>query len=123
MGKTSHCESLAQNTGLRHLSINQVIKERGCHEGWDDELKSWIVDEDRVRQPPSSLEIRRALCPKLTVCVPRKLLDSIEDEVKRGGNIIDWHACDLFPESWIDLVVVLRTDTAALYDRLASRFG
>lgn len=41
--------------------------------------------------------------------------------MKEGGNIIDWHACDLFPESWIDLVVVLRTETSVLYDRLASR--
>ena len=50
-----------------------------------------------------------------------QLLDSIEDEVKSGGYIIDWHACDLFPKSWIDLVVVLRTDSANLYDRLQAR--
>ena len=49
------------------------------------------------------------------------MLDSIEDEVKQGGCIIDWHACDLFPKSWIDLVVVLRTDSTLLYDRLAAR--
>ncbi|KAI9841919.1 MAG: factor activating pos9 [Sclerophora amabilis] len=96
VGKTSHCEQLARNTGLTNLSINQVVKERQCHEGWDDELKCWIVDED-------------------------KLLDLIEDEVKTGGRIIDWHACDLFPKSWIDLVVVLRTDSTLLYDRLSSR--
>lgn len=38
-----------------------------------------------------------------------------------GGYLIDWHACDLFPESWIDLVVVLRVDSTTLYDRLAER--
>ena len=27
----------------------------------------------------------------------------------------------MFPESWIDLVVVLRTDSAQLYDRLKTR--
>ena len=48
VGKTVHCEQLAQETGLRHLSINQVVKERGCHEGYDNELKSYIVDEDKV---------------------------------------------------------------------------
>lgn len=48
VGKTSHCELLAQNTGLHHLAINQVVKERGCHEGWDEEYKSWIVNEDDV---------------------------------------------------------------------------
>jgi len=96
VGKTTHCESLAQTTGLKHLSINQIVKDRGCHEGWDEEFQSWIVDED-------------------------KLLDSIEDEVKEGGYIIDWHACDLFPKSWIDLVVVLRVDSTTLYDRLTER--
>ncbi|KAK4105004.1 P-loop containing nucleoside triphosphate hydrolase protein [Parathielavia hyrcaniae] len=95
-GKTSHCELLAERTGLKHISVNDVVKDRECHEGWDDEYQSWIVDED-------------------------KLLDAIEDEVKQGGCIIDWHACDLFPRSWIDLVVVLRADTATLYDRLTAR--
>ena len=49
VGKTSHCESLVQNDNeLKHLSINKVVKERGCHSGWDEEYKSWIVDEDKV---------------------------------------------------------------------------
>lgn len=34
---------------------------------------------------------------------------------------MDWHACDLFPESWIDLVVVIRCNSTLLYDRLAER--
>lgn len=51
-----------------------------------------------------------------------QLLDALEDDgVQNGGYIIDWHACDLFPVSWIDLVVVLRTDTTKLYDRLKAR--
>ncbi|KAL5041126.1 peptidase family C78-domain-containing protein [Aspergillus fruticulosus] len=97
VGKTVHCEQLAQDTGLRHLSINQIAKDRGCYETYDEELKTWVVDED-------------------------KLLDAIEDEVLQGGFLIDWHACDLFPKSWIDLVVVLRCpSTSTLYDRLNSR--
>ncbi|OJD12605.1 hypothetical protein AJ78_06829 [Emergomyces pasteurianus Ep9510] len=97
VGKTAHCEHLVQETGLRHLSINQVVKEHGCHEGFDDELKCYIVDED-------------------------KLLDAIEEDVLKGGWLIDWHACDLFPKSWIDLVVVIRcASTSILYDRLAAR--
>ncbi|KAK0727998.1 P-loop containing nucleoside triphosphate hydrolase protein [Lasiosphaeria miniovina] len=96
VGKTSHCELLAERTGLRHVSINQIVKDRECHEGWDKEYESWIVDED-------------------------KLLDAIEDDAKKGGCILDWHACDLFPKSWIDLVVVLRVGSATLYDRLKLR--
>lgn len=50
------------------------------------------------------------------------MLDEIEEEVKLGGYIIDWHACDLFPKSWIDLVVVLRVNSTILYDRLKLRY-
>lgn len=99
VGKTSHCELLAQNIpSLTHLSINTLVKERGCHEGWDEVAQSWIVDEDT-------------------------LLDALEEDRigKKGGYIIDWHACDLFPRAWIDLVVVLRTATETLYDRLKAR--
>lgn len=38
-----------------------------------------------------------------------------------GGNIVDFHTCDFFPERWFDLVVVLRTDNSILYPRLVSR--
>jgi len=47
-GKSSHCELLAQSTNLKHMSITDVVKKRECHEGWDDELQTWIVDEDKV---------------------------------------------------------------------------
>ncbi len=45
----------------------------------------------------------------------------MEHELHHGGHIIDWHACDLFPKNSIDLVVVLRTDSKKLYDRLKAR--
>jgi len=95
-GKSTHCELLVESTGLKHLSINQVVKEKDCHDGWDEEFQSWNVDED-------------------------KLLDAIEEDVKKGGYIIDWHVCDIYPRSWIDLVVVLRADNTILYDRLKAR--
>jgi adenylate kinase len=52
VGKTVHCEQLAQDLGLKHLSINQVAKERDCYETYDDERKSWVVDEDKVSPLP-----------------------------------------------------------------------
>ncbi|KAL8795710.1 MAG: hypothetical protein Q9182_007495 [Xanthomendoza sp. 2 TL-2023] len=96
VGKTSLCELLTASTELQHIAINRIAKERDCHDGWDKSLKSWIVDEDKV-------------------------LDAIEDEIKEGGFLVDWHACDLFPESWIDLVIVLRSNSSNLYDRLRAR--
>ncbi|KAF1362193.1 P-loop containing nucleoside triphosphate hydrolase protein [Lizonia empirigonia] len=98
VGKTTHAEQLARATGLTHISVNQIVKDEGFHEGKDEETGSWIVDED-------------------------KLLDYLEERniADEGGRILDWHACDLFPERWIDLVVVLRCDSTVLYDRLTAR--
>lgn len=48
VGKTVHCEQLAQDIGLRHLSINKIAKERNCFETYDQELETWVVDEDKV---------------------------------------------------------------------------
>lgn len=38
-----------------------------------------------------------------------------------GGNIVDYHGSEFFPERWFDLVVVLQTDNTVLYDRLRNR--
>jgi len=35
--------------------------------------------------------------------------------------VVDFHTCDVFPERWFDLVLVLRSDNTVLYDRLAKR--
>jgi adenylate kinase len=50
-----------------------------------------------------------------------QLLDAIEPDLEAGGQIIDWHACDMFPLSLIDLVVVIRCDSTILFDRLKAR--
>ena len=98
VGKTTHCRELAEKAGLHHLDINEVVKKHNIGETSDDpddpNLK--IVDEDR-------------------------LLDCVENELEEGGQVIDWHACDLFPPSMIDLVCVVRCDNQILYDRLKER--
>lgn len=70
VGKTSHCEALAERSGLRHVSVNQVVKDKGCHEGWDEEYQSWVVDEDKVRATtttsrPSTIISRDLLTPSI----------------------------------------------------------
>lgn len=61
-GKTTHAALLAEEyvpvvqgrdesgARLRHLGVGDFVKEKGCHEGWDDEWESWTVDEDKVRR-------------------------------------------------------------------------
>ncbi|KAG7662592.1 FAP7 [[Candida] subhashii] len=104
-GKTSHSESLVSHLNqeikdgknkFNHLNVSEVAKERGCIESYDERLDTSVVDED-------------------------KLLDSLAVDMEKGGAIIDWHCCDIFPERLVDLVVVLRTDNSILYDRLKKR--
>lgn len=98
VGKTTHCQELANKTGLHHLDINDVVKKHSIGESSNDpdDPNTKIVDEDR-------------------------LLDCIENDLEEGGQIIDWHACDLFPVALIDLVCVVRCDNKILYDRLKAR--
>ncbi|CAK8538568.1 unnamed protein product [Lathyrus sativus] len=95
-GKTTTATALAEATQLRHINIGELVKEKNLHDGWDDELDSYILNEDLV-------------------------CDELEDVMENGGNIVDYHGCDFFPERWFDYVVVLQTDNTILYDRLTRR--
>lgn len=39
----------------------------------------------------------------------------------KGGNIVEYHGCDFFPERWFQLVFVIQCGNTVLYDRLAKR--
>lgn len=66
VGKTTHSEILAERTGLRHLSVNQVVKDKECHEGWSDEYQSWIVDEDKVSKREGASQVLRRTSANLS---------------------------------------------------------
>jgi adenylate kinase len=68
VGKTTHAEQLAQATGFQHISVNQIVKDEGFHEGKDEETGSWIVDEDKVRT--NIRKLRRNTNPTLTAPRP-----------------------------------------------------
>ena len=118
VGKTTHCDIIARHTGLKHLSVNKLVEDRDCHDGWDDEYKCWIVNDDKVCHIYSSRYSRLVQSSSPI----QQVLDAIESEIEAGGCLIDWHACDLFPRELIDLVIVLRAETSTLYDRLIARY-
>ncbi|KAJ3936358.1 MAG: AAA domain-containing protein [Lentinula lateritia] len=97
-GKSTHAQLLANESPvpLRHINVGDLVKEKGLYEDYDEEWQSYTVDED-------------------------KLLDELEPIVTEGGVILDWHTCEIFPERWPDLVVVLRCDNSQLWDRLEKR--
>lgn len=95
-GKTTFSQLLSAACSLKQLVVGDLVKEKGLHEGWDAEWEAYTLDED-------------------------KLLDEMEDMLADGGNVVEYHSCDFFPERWFDLVVVLRTENSILYDRLQKR--
>ena len=50
-GKTTHAQLLAQLSPepLNYINIGDLVKEKGLHEGFDEEWQSYIVDDDKVR--------------------------------------------------------------------------
>ena len=50
-----------------------------------------------------------------------QVVDELEDQMCEGGNVVDYHGCEFFPERWFDIVFVLRTNNTTLYERLEQR--
>eukprot|EP01134_Creolimax_fragrantissima_P002603 CFRG2603T1 len=98
-GKTTTAEMIAKDFGFTHLCVGDIIKRDNLEGEWDEEYQTNVLDEDGEN----------------------KLLDGLEPLMTEGGNVVDYHSCDMFPERWFDLVIVLRTDTQHLYDRLQAR--
>ncbi|ELU02620.1 hypothetical protein CAPTEDRAFT_184335 [Capitella teleta] len=96
VGKSTLGQELAERTGLKYINIGDVAKEGELYEGFDDQYKCPILNEDRV-------------------------IDELDATLTEGGNIVDYHGCDFFPERWFNIVFVLRTDNSTLYDRLQGR--
>lgn len=95
-GKTTLAREIAQASGLKHVSISELAKECGALDNFDDELQTWELDEDKV-------------------------IDEIDEDMREGGHIIEYHSSEWFPERWFDVVFVLRVDNTLLYKRLEKR--
>ncbi|XP_063980372.1 adenylate kinase isoenzyme 6 [Diachasmimorpha longicaudata] len=96
VGKSTMAQKLAQKTGLIWRDVSKLAIDNECLEEYDEVYKCPVLDED-------------------------KLLNSMETYMGKGGNIVDYHGTDFFPERWFDIVFVLRTNNTILYDRLTER--
>ncbi|XP_006882647.1 PREDICTED: adenylate kinase isoenzyme 6-like [Elephantulus edwardii] len=96
VGKTTLDKELASRSGLKYINVGDLAKEGQLYDGYDEEYDCPILDEDRV-------------------------VDELENQMKEGGVIVDYHGCDFFPECWFHIVFVLRTDSHILYKRLEIR--
>ncbi|XP_014677688.1 PREDICTED: adenylate kinase isoenzyme 6-like [Priapulus caudatus] len=95
-GKSTLAGQVAERTGLHHIDVGAIAKDSALYDGYDDEYDCPVIDDDRI-------------------------VDELEDKMAAGGNVVDYHGCDFFPERWFDVVFVLRVDNTLLYDRLVAR--
>ena len=97
-GKSSLAERVAAAAGMTQYDVSKIAKAENLCESYDEAMDTHVIDEDKV-------------------------LDHMEERLgtDEGGVVVDYHSCDLFPERWFDLVVVLTCDNAVLYDRLEAR--
>lgn len=95
-GKTETAKRIAEITGLKHVNVGELIKANNCYERIDEEFDTMEIDDDQV-------------------------CDLLEPILEEGGNVVDFHSCELFPERWFELILVLRADTEVLFDRLTER--
>lgn len=90
-----------EKLGLKHINVGELIQQHKCYDGHDSTLDSHILDEDKL------LDLMETL-----------FQESADENV---GIVADYHSCELFPERWFDLILVLRAKTDVLYDRLTGR--
>ncbi|XP_028029922.1 adenylate kinase isoenzyme 6 homolog [Bombyx mandarina] len=96
VGKSTLCRNLADRTKFAWRDVSNIAQEHNCLDEYDPEYQCPFLNED-------------------------KLLDIMEGMMAKGGNIVDYHSCDFFPERWFDGVFVIRCNNTTLYDRLAAR--
>jgi adenylate kinase len=95
-GKTTISAEVAKDLGLRHIDLGAFARERDLVDTYDEALDCHVLHEDAV-------------------------LDALEPIMAQGSVVLDHHSSDWFPKRWFQAVVVLRADTASLYDRLEAR--
>lgn len=118
-GKTTTCELIAEASNLRYINVGDWVQKGSLHSGWDEQHQSFIIDEDKVYnaslryieaamvsrshfwQSGACLRHRTSLLSRLSqLCLIRQVCDALEDHLSQGGNIVDYHGCDFFPERW-----------------------
>ncbi|KAI8438893.1 hypothetical protein MSG28_011226 [Choristoneura fumiferana] len=96
VGKSTIARLVADRTKFTWREVSKLAEEYSCLDEYDAEYQCPVLNED-------------------------KLLDIMEGLLAKGGNVVDYHGCEFFPERWFDAVFVVRTNNTVLYDRLAAR--
>ncbi|XP_058443514.1 adenylate kinase isoenzyme 6 homolog [Malaya genurostris] len=96
VGKSHLCKRLVEQLGFKWQNVSDIVSEHGFVEEYDEEFECPVLDEDR-------------------------LLDYLEPIMQDGGNVVEYHSSEFFPQRWFDVVYVVRCGTSLLYERLQAR--
>lgn len=120
VGKSRLCKELVERLGdnkYKWHNVSQVAKDNDCVAEYDEEYECPVLNEDKVGDVatfPADICMTNSRSPL-------QLLDLLEPQMAKGGNIVEYHGCDFFPERWFQLVFVIQCDNTILYDRLKKR--
>ncbi|CBQ73850.1 related to FAP7-involved in the oxidative stress response [Sporisorium reilianum SRZ2] len=110
---------------LRQIDVGVVVKKEGFYTEYLEEWQSYEVNEDQLLDHLEPFTGTKAPEPVDSDDFdPQELAlakEQGEEAEERGGLVLDWHTCDVWPERWVDLVVVLRCDHGVLWQRLEKR--
>mmetsp|Transcript_16718 Transcript_16718/g.36342 ORF Transcript_16718/g.36342 Transcript_16718/m.36342 type:complete len:223 (-) Transcript_16718:151-819(-) len=100
-GKTTTASRVAAalaSKGWKHLEVSRLVRERKLYKEWDDELDASVFDQ--------------------------KLLSAeLSKELRSGPAVVDFHCASCFKKALGKplAVVLLRAETAPIWDRLEGR--
>ncbi|TFY74972.1 hypothetical protein EWM64_g9039 [Hericium alpestre] len=82
-GKSTHAQLLAEESPvpLQHINVGEWVKEKGLHEGYDEEWQSYTVDEDKVRARAARMHAGYPL-KKIQENNEAEIMDVVIDEAR-----------------------------------------
>jgi adenylate kinase len=106
----------------KHINVGEIIQTHQFYDGYDTELQSYILEEDPLIDYLDEIFIETVHKndPHDHHNDDHNDHDDL-DENYDVSLITDYHLCEIFPERYFDLVLVLRTNTEVLYDRYVAR--
>ncbi len=97
-GKTTLSSSLASVLNVEIISLGELVEREGLYSHIDSERDTLVADLDRL--------------------IPR-IIELIERT--EGVIIVEGHYADIVPSSFVDIVIVLRTNPELLSNRLEAK--
>jgi adenylate kinase len=104
-GKTTICGLVKEHLDTDDylfINVGDLIKEKKLYTEWDDDMNCSIFDEDAL-----GAELKRTI--------------KKADKEGKKGILIDFHSIGFIPRKLVDNVIVVRTETNLLWERLAKR--